>query len=899
MASDAAVHVFGIRHHGPGSARSLVRALEALRPDVVLIEGPPDAADAIALAGHEEMRPPVALLVYPPERPGLGVYYPFGTFSPEWNAIRWALANGVPARFIDLPAAHDFAAALATLAEMEAHAKAAADAAASPDASNDGPSADGDADATQSPVDAGDADAAVRAGGLPDVPAAGFNPPSIADAPVDSIDPPSPNPPTIDPPTANPPSTNPPSPDPPTIDPPTANAPSTNPPAIDPQATGAPSADPPVDLPAVDPSDEETADQIRADPLEWLGRAAGFGDGERWWEMVVESRRSSEGVFAAILEAMTAVRDELARPESLHERQREAFMRQQIRAARKEGFERIAVVCGAWHAPALHRIPPAAEDAALLKGLPRAKTAATWVPWTHGRLAYESGYGAGVTSPGWYEHLWLNGEGDPSSVAVRWLTRVARLLRGEDLDASPAQVVDAARLAEAMAALRGLPLAGLPELTEACEAVFWGGAGAGALPLALIRERLIVGERLGSVPPDAPAVPLMQDLAREQKRLRLPPEASERVLELDLRKPNDLDRSRLLHRLLLLGVPWGRDERVQGRRKGTFHEHWRLRWDPELAVSLIEAGAWGNTVAEAADAKARDAAAKAPDLPALTAMLDRVLLAELPAAARALVERIGAEAARASDVAHLMGALPPLAQTLRYGSVRGPDADVLGHVVDGLAARISVGLPPAVASLDDDAAAVMAGHVDAVHGAVTLLENERHRADWLGALGRVAGQQGVHGLIAGRAVRLRLDTGAIAADEAARRMGLALSLAGEPAYGGAWIEGFLTGSAVALLHDAALWGVLDAWIAGLKGDAFDTLLPLLRRTFARFDPAERRSLGELARRGPARLQPGSSPAEATDGTASPTANTARGDAVLPLLMLILGAEASVPASAGT
>ncbi|HET7230376.1 MAG TPA: DUF5682 family protein [Longimicrobium sp.] len=853
------VHVFGIRHHGPGSARSLAQALESLRPDVVLIEGPPDAADAIALAGHGEMRPPVALLVYPPERPGLAVYYPFATFSPEWNAIRWALANDVPARFIDLPVAHVFAEMLAALAEVEARAKAAEDASA--DAQNGGPSGDADAsassssnedtgatddaDASASSNDDGgdsvDADAAVREGGLPEVPSADFNPPTEADDDLAS-------------------------------DPGAAASPGT--PSVDADAETSS-----IDLPDVAVED---AEEIRADPLEWLGRAAGFGDGERWWEQVVESRRSQDDVFAAILEAMTAVRDELARPESLHERQREAHMRQQIRAAGKEGFERIAVVCGAWHAPALSRMPPAKDDAALLKGLPRAKTATTWVPWTHGRLAYESGYGAGVNSPGWYEHLWLNGDADPGAVAVRWLTRVARLLRGEDLDASPAQVVDAARLAEATAALRGLPLAGLPELTEACEAVFWGGAAGAITPLGLIRERLIVGERLGAVPADAPAVPLMQDLAREQKRLRLAPEASERVLELDLRKPNDLDRSRLLHRLLLLGVPWGRDERVQGRRKGTFHEHWRLRWDPELAVSLIDAGAWGNTVAEAADAKARDAAAKAPDLPALTSMLDRVLLAELPTAARMLVERIGAEAARASDVAHLMAALPPLAQTLRYGSVRGPDADVLGHVVDGLAARISVGLPPAVASLDDDAADAMARHVDAVHGAITLLENERHRADWLGALGRVADRTGVHGLIAGRAVRLRLDTGAIAADEAARRVGLALSLAADPAYGGAWIEGFLTGSAVALLHDAALWGVVDAWVTGLRGETFTTLLPLLRRTFARFDPAERRSLGELARRGPA------SPASAAAHMDASSVDTARGDAVLPLILLMLG-----------
>src|SRR4051812_14262347 len=110
------VHVFGIRHHGPGSARSLLQALDALSPDVVLIEGPPDAAEVLPLAADAEMEPPVALIVYPPERPRLAVYYPFAAFSPEWQAIRWALEHGVPARFIDLPAAHRFAEALAEAA---------------------------------------------------------------------------------------------------------------------------------------------------------------------------------------------------------------------------------------------------------------------------------------------------------------------------------------------------------------------------------------------------------------------------------------------------------------------------------------------------------------------------------------------------------------------------------------------------------------------------------------------------------------------------------------------------------------------------------------------------------------------------------------------------------------
>ncbi len=54
-------------------------------------------------AAHQDMSPPVALLVYENDAPSSAVYYPFATFSPEWQALRWALDKDVPARFIDLP----------------------------------------------------------------------------------------------------------------------------------------------------------------------------------------------------------------------------------------------------------------------------------------------------------------------------------------------------------------------------------------------------------------------------------------------------------------------------------------------------------------------------------------------------------------------------------------------------------------------------------------------------------------------------------------------------------------------------------------------------------------------------------------------------------------------------
>jgi len=37
-----------------------------------------------------------------------------------------------------------------------------------------------------------------------------------------------------------------------------------------------------------------------------------------------------------------------------------------------------------------------------------------------------SGYGAGVYSPGWYEHLWNSNR---HAILESWMTRVARLMR--------------------------------------------------------------------------------------------------------------------------------------------------------------------------------------------------------------------------------------------------------------------------------------------------------------------------------------------------------------------------------------------------------------------------------------------------------------------------------------
>ncbi len=769
------LHIFGIRHHGPGSASSLRQALEALCPDIILVEGPPDAEPILPLLAHGQMQPPVALLLYVPDDPRRAVFYPFAIFSPEWQAIHYALTNGIPVRFMDLPQAHQLA-----IAETLEEDKAAA---CSPSAA--------DIDAT---------------------------------------------------------------------------------PALSPSApTPVPDA---VDTVSAHP---------RNDPLAFLAQAAGYSDGERWWEQMVEQRRDARDLFAAILEAMSAVRAEMPPPtdplEARREEQREAFMRKTIRQAQREGFQRIAIVCGAWHAPALATMPAAKADDAQLKGLPRTKVQATWVPWTYDRLAYRSGYGAGIESPGWYHHLFTcAGAGHTATeVAVYWMTRVAHLLRAADLEASSAHVIEAVRLTEALAAMRDQPRPGLTEMNEAARSIFCFDSD---LPMRLIHEQLIVSNTLGTVPDETPMVPLQQDLQRLQKRLRLAPEATRRDLDLDLRKPIDLERSHLLHRLNLLDIPWGEIQRANVG-KGTFHELWRIQWQPELAIKLIEASMWGNTVEQAATSCARAAADSATTLPPLTKLIDQALLSNLTAAIPHITQRLAEQAALTSDVVQMMEALPSLANVLRYGDVRQTDAGAVAHVLDGLVTRICIGLPGACSALNDEAAAAMFKHLVNAHGVITLLQNTEHLDAWQRVLQQMADQEQLHGLLAGRCVRLLFDQRVFDSAEVARRMGLSLATAVSPDYAAAWIEGLLAGSGTLLVHDHTLWQVIDDWVTNLSGEVFPQLLPLLRRTFATFEPAERRNLGERVRSAQKRsIANTDEPATGFD--------PARAEAVLPLVAQLLG-----------
>lgn len=741
-----AVTIFGIRHHGVGSTRNLLAQLEKLRPDMLLVEGPPEITEVLTLVGKEGLVPPVAIMVYNSEVPQESSFYPFAEYSPEWAAVKYANANKIPVRAMDLPAA----ARLLQRRTPEEKEMSASE--------------------TQT----------------------------------------------------------------------------------------------------------QHVEKPEREPLAYLAEAAGFADSDGWWDHQFESRPWQEEHFEAVHHAMGSLREDGV-PSFLDQENiaREAYMRTIIRQAQNELYDNIVVVCGAWHAPALRDLDSTAKsDAKILKELPKGKLkiAASWIPWTNSRLSMASGYGAGIYSPGWYEHQWST----THDTEIRWLTKVAKTFRAKQIDISTAHVIETYRLARSLAALRNKSVISLEELNEATLSVMCNGD---TILLTLIREQLIVGTKMGKVPEDIPRVPLQEDFEQQLKSFRLKLSAAPKQHDLDLRKATDLERSVFFHRLEILEMSW--QKRTSSRSKGTFKESWTTEWTPEMMITLIDKSFLGNTVEAAAQTIIAQHGRASDQIAGLTTLIQQCIPAQLYFNLDALLSRINELSSVSADIVDLMSALPRLVDISRYGDVRKSDLSILGTIVEQLFAKVFIGLPNACYGLDEDHSTSLFALITRVNDAVRLQEEPATMPQWYETLQRLMYKDGIHPIIIGCVCRLLLDAQQLSEEEMESRISYALSPGHDPAHVASWLEGFLGANGTILLYDNRLWNLLYTWVQSLEGDSFQLILPLLRRAFSKFEFAERRQIGERARKGLAsetQLQ----------STQSEGFDEQRAASVLPTIQLLLG-----------
>lgn len=743
---DEPITLLGIRHHGPGCAHALLQTLEQLQPDIILLEGAEELQDSWPLMAEAGMRPPLAQLVFDPKAPHNSVIYPWAEFSPEWQAMQFALQQQIPLQMIDLPAGIS----AARRAESEA-AKAAAE--------------------TQ----------------------------------TDNKSP-------------------------------------------DPE----PAEDEPSDL-DIDQAEKYSPLPHSASILNEILAAAGFSDHEQWWDSAIERHAAGPELFSAVADLMTLAREQYEQaltdhgPLSAddarrleHEQQREAWMRRRIRAAAKE-HNKVAVICGAWHVPALKAKVTLKADNARLKGLKKLKMDVSWVPYTFQRLSQESGYGAGVTAPAWYQHLFDHHQQASSAedTAIQWLIRTARTLRDHGFDCSSAHVIEAVRLAISLAGLRGHHAPSLTELLDATRSVMTEGRQG---PVDQIYQPLVIGEQMGALAASVPTLPIEQDLDAAIKRLRLKKTTSVSQVSLDLRKENGLARSQLFRRLLVLEIPWAVEERYHSGQ-GSFREEWQLQWQPEFAIPLLDASLLGHTLEQAAGRKLKQRLQQSHQVAEIVADIDRLLLCHLPDVLPDAVQHLQNVAAVSADLQDMMDALLPLIQLRRYGSVRQLDSQSLDQIADSIIIRSCNGIVAACSGLDEDTSYRMLDTLESVHNAINLTGDAEHLQRWQQALLLLGEHTGLHAVLSGRINRLLHEIGMIDSDALSQRFQLNVSACQDVETAAAWVEGLLLNAAGTLLFDDTLFSLLDRWLTELEEEEFVRTLPLIRRAFCSFRSDELHQLG--------------------------------------------------------
>ncbi|MBB2943035.1 hypothetical protein FB565_002748 [Actinoplanes lutulentus] len=593
------------------------------------------------------------------------------------------------------------------------------------------------------------------------------------------------------------------------------------------------------------------AEQRYAEAVERLCTAFGVDNTDALWDHLVEME-PGEGLAERLAAYFDLIRGEAAAGSS--DTAREAYMAEWIRAAvRAAGDRPVVAVVGGFHRPALLRLADSPDSGSGWPEVPTPPEGAVGgsylVPYSFRRLDAFGGYQSGMPSPEYYQRLWEDG---PAEAARYLVTAVAGRLRERGQPVSTADLIAARTSAEALARLRGHRhparvdvLDGLAAalINEALDVPLpWSVRGtitAGQHPAVVEMTTVLSGDRIGRLHPDTPLPPLVHAATAELERHGFDQPGEPR---LDLLEPEDRERSRLLHRLRVLGIPGY--ARTAGPATGidpVLTEQWRIRLDENRLVALIEAGGYGPTLEAAATARIGQRVDDAGnDLGQLADALFDAAFCGVTGLAGDLPDRLERGVAAGTDLGELGRVLTVVLALWRHDRMLGTaGSDLLGAVVAGATRRIlwlaegwhGAGLPADLPRIR----AVVAVR-DAVRHA------ERAGVDRTLARGiaeRVAADRAappdLRGAFYGLARILSQDTS---------DPGPAVRGAFTGGSAGDWLAGLFGVARESVLAPGGILGLLDELVRGIGAEEFLLALPALRQAFEFFPPRERVTIAD-------------------------------------------------------
>ena len=579
----------------------------------------------------------------------------------------------------------------------------------------------------------------------------------------------------------------------------------------------------------------------------------GCRDGFELWDHLFEARFGEEdwrGFFADVGVYCAGLREAMGAEEiaASGDAAREARMSTVLGEALAGGGPVVAVM-GGFHAPALTD-PQVAE-------VPAAKASEAWlVRYSFAALDALGGYAAGMPQPGYYDRVWR--AEDLEDLPGDLLNGFAREMRAAGHPVGLPAQVEALRLARGLAQLKGRARPGRHDLFDGVRMALSGGEQGGGVAWTERLARHLTGTALGDVPPAAGLPPLVEDVRRRARALRIDvSDGAERRRKLDIRRRDThLAASRLFHGLDLLDVPFARREigpdYMARQRMDLLFEEWVHAWSPATEGRLIELSVHGDSLPAALRGHLMRERARLEDeghgrdLGRLTAMLLRGVLAGMGAELTPFVAALERDVAAHGDFAAVATALRHLVNIVEAtGPLAAEDGVPLEPLI-GTAFRRLVHLCDELPKTPPEE---ITARLDALRLMNELLrgdEGGRFEAEPFDAAVERVVRPGTPPEILGAALAVSHISGRGPGDR------LATALKGQ--FAGAHVapvarigllRGVLTTAPALLWREAGLVGVVDGFLAELDETDFLTLLPHLRLAFTTLNPRETDRLAGL------------------------------------------------------
>ncbi|MFT3838315.1 MAG: DUF5682 family protein [Myxococcaceae bacterium] len=614
---------------------------------------------------------------------------------------------------------------------------------------------------------------------------------------------------------------------------------------------------PPEPAEGEDPDQQPAPDETQAyldDPYDAIAQLAGEVDHETWWERTFEHLTDVAAYRESIFEFGKGLRSLRQRSEAWKKENelREAYMRREIQSALTKPSDGV-VVCGAFHAAALDNTLPPMTDAEA-KALPNADCVLTLMPYSYVRLSAQSGYGAGNHAPAYFEALYEEGvAGTPQRRPARYFSEIAAKIRKEGLVRSSAEVIEAVRLAEGMAALNGGTAPALRDLRDCARTLLGQGE---LLPIEKAVREVEIGTAIGTLPPGVSRTALQDDFHQLVKTLGLTKylEDKEQKLELDLREDRraksadkaflDRHRSTFLSRLQVLDI--GFASQASRDQKGTAKESWNVRWVPECEIRLAERSLQADSIEMGAAYVLAERLKEAVDVGSAAKVLLQAAECELHDALGAALRRVQELAVDDGAFVSIGAGVDSISELIRYGSVRDVDPAPLRPVLQQLFGRGCLVVFGACIC-DDDAAKGVRIAMDQMQTLAFLGEEGIEDSKWIASLLDVSASDSRNPYLSGYAAALLIERGKMSDEEIDREVARRLSPGADASLGVGWFEGLVQRNRAALFMRKPLWSSLSSYVDGLDDEAFKRALLYLRRAFSTFDMGEiRRVVGVLA-----------------------------------------------------